>query len=297
MVGGGRNDIIETGSRSRWGGLIVAGALLVLVGIPVVGVIKSRGEAEPPLPRTTLTSPTSAGPTREYRPNYLVPDSKTDDGRKVVEVTFPDGTRARLSYPAGLDMAEFGVRPVIGVRVEKAGRLYRLVAPLPGESEAEAGQDMLRSLTSNVSLWAKSPVRGRGYIMMFDFGSWSMALSDPVRGGPTFDQRMDLAKRIRGKVDKKGYLVLRASGPVELARPGDLLGSITLGPQLWFGGGTRPLIVLAPVPKCGDDLPVPPSVGARRYNAIDCKGGVMVAVAASDGYTDRLLRGLRIELL
>ncbi|MDF5756456.1 hypothetical protein [Spongiactinospora sp. TRM90649] len=297
VIDGGRNDVIESGPRRRWSGLVVTGVLVALVGIPVVGLLANREPAEPP-PQPSRPLPSSPAPvSEERRANYLLPKTSRSGDRRILHVTFPDGTRARVSYPAGVTLAEFGVRPAIGVRAVEGGPIYPLVAPLLGQNGSSAGGPMLRRLTDDVGLWPKRAVRGRGYLMVFDFGKWTISLSDPIEGGPTFEQRMDLAQRLHGRTDKRGYLVLRAGDPVRLARPDELIGSVTFGPQLWFGGGTRPLVVFVLSPDCGADSPAPPRVDARRYVAVACKGDVQVAVVSGREYADRLLSGLRIELI
>jgi hypothetical protein len=301
-VGGGdRYDIIEAGPRGRRGGWIIAAVLAVLVGGPLIGLLTSRDETTQPVTDDSPAarpSPSQTDTVTGSTDNALTPVVRTEAGRATMRVTFPDGTRARVSYPSELDLAGMGVRPATGIRHAEGDRFYQLVAQPPWEAGIGDKPRLLRDLADDVTLWAKPEIRGRGYVMAFDFGKWTMTLTDPVLGGPTFEERLDLARELHGSVDDDGFLVLRAGESVELAEPGQLLGSVAIGPQLWFGGEVdKPLVALALTPGCETYSPLPPTRPGRPFNATACAGEVKVAVAGDPSYAEALLAGLRVETL
>ncbi|MCG5214290.1 hypothetical protein [Streptosporangium sp. KLBMP 9127] len=304
MAGDGRRDIIDAGPRRRRVGWIAVVALLALIGVPVIGLLTGREkepEPQPPSSSSSVPAPRSQ-PTLnrvDVRPNVLIPDTRKDGDRRVLDVTFPDGTRARLSYPARLKLAELGVRPAVGVRPGKSGELRRLYAPLLGEVEISGGEPMLRRLTGTVGLWPQRAGRlgGGGYVMVFTFGRWSMAMGDDYAPELTFEQRMELALGVRGKVDRAGFLVLTAGETASIGRPGELAGGATLGPQLWFGGGMDPVVVLARTPGCGPRSVLPRVVSGRGYAERSCRGDILVAAGGDRDFVRRIVRDLRVDPL
>jgi hypothetical protein len=307
VVDGGRNDIIDAEPARRRGGWIAIVVFVVGIGVPLIAMT-ARQDQEPATPEPTRSEPRVSVRREprpqetltqtEVRPNMLLPDPRKDGRRAVLDVTFPDGSRARLSYPAALRLAELGVRPAIGVRAGEGLLQRRMQAPLLGEAEISGGEPMLRRLTDNVALWPqRAGQRGSGYVMAFTFGRWTMAVNDGYGRGLSFDQRMALARGIRGKVDRDGYLVLTAREPAQLGRPGEESGNSSLGPQLWFGGGRDPVVVLVPTPDCGPESAPPPVILGRQFTEVDCMGDMLVAAGGDHDYVERVMRELEIRPL
>ncbi|GAA5041155.1 hypothetical protein HNP84_002414 [Thermocatellispora tengchongensis] len=298
MVGGGRYDVIDADPPRRRGpGWLGAVVVVGLIAVPVAVVMLGRGDGAGP-PAATTATPRPALSVIETRPNALVPEPRRA-GRdaEAVDVTFPDGSRARVSYPARLGLAALGVRPAIGVRHAAWDGFRILYAPLEGEAEIAAGGQRLRRLTDDVSLWPQRAGRDGGYVTVFRFGRWILAMDEPRGDGVAFDERMDLARHVRGTVPRRGFLVLRAGGPVTLGRPGETYGDAPVGPQLWFGGVGGRVVVLAPTPGCDARSPMPAIVTGQGYTAKTCKGDMLVAVGAERWFAQRVLKGIEVRAM
>ncbi|GAA3441999.1 hypothetical protein [Planomonospora venezuelensis] len=290
----GPHDIIEAeeprGPRRWIGGAVLA----VLVVVPVAALLAGREPAtvaEPPPPPVPAATATFA----DQGPNALEPEVRRRGGRESIDVVFPDGTRAEVSYPGELGLAGMGVRPAQGAWLDGYIGVFRqLVAPPGGVAAISRGRPMIRELGDRATLWpAESPVGGQ--VIVFDFGRWSVALRDTPQG-MTFEQRMLWAENLRGRTTKDGYLVLSAEHPVRLAGPGQLLRGEQAGPQLWFGGARETLTVIAPVPDCDTgaiDLSVIEQ--RRRSSAETCQNGFYVAASGDRGSVERIVSEIRIK--
>ncbi|GGS92436.1 hypothetical protein GCM10010156_58440 [Planobispora rosea] len=295
MVGGGRYDIIEAeeprGPR-RWIGMAV---LAVLLAVPVISLVASREPAG--LPRLPPPAPVPTATVGERRPNILHPQVRRRDGREIINVAFPDGSRAEISYPAGAGLAALGARPAqIGWldQDDNYDLVRRLTAPPGGAAEVARERPMLRNLGKRVTLW-KSSSWDSGQLMLFDFDPWSLALFDAPRP-MTFEQRMIWAENLRGRVTEDGYLVLSAKPPLVLGRPGQVVRGEQAGPQLWFGGGRETLVVFAPIPGCDAQRVRLSMVEDRRRASVGvCRNGFYIAASGTDGHVQRIVDGIRIE--
>ena len=54
-------------------------------------------------------------------PNALYPAASGTGGTRTLRVTFPDGSRAELTYPAGLNLASLGARPYTSATLSGGG--------------------------------------------------------------------------------------------------------------------------------------------------------------------------------
>ncbi|WP_329085550.1 hypothetical protein [Streptosporangium sp. NBC_01469] len=290
-MAGGQHDIIEArspGGPWRW---IGAAALAALVAW---GLLTGRepDAVPPPFPSPV---PTRAGAVAEQAPNVLHPRFRQEGGREILDVVFPDGSAAEVSYPAEVGLAKLGVRPAISGRLEGDTGPYRqLNVPSGGPAGVAQGRPMIRRLAKGVTLWhPMSPAEGE--VLLFAFDPWFVALRD-LKDGMPFEQRMLWARGLSGKVTKGGYLVLDAESPVRLATQGEILRGEPLGPQLWFGGARETLLVLAPIPGC-DVASVELSVieQRRRFSAETCQDGVYVAASGERGHVERTMAGITVR--
>ncbi|MEV0197425.1 hypothetical protein [Nonomuraea sp. NPDC050691] len=289
-------DVIEAGQssrRRRWTGVAVLAALLA---IPVAGLLAGRDPAPEPRDAGHEVSP-SAAPmtTTKAAPNILFAKPKTKGGDEVIRVVFPDGTPAEVRYPARLGLAALGSRPFQGAWVD--GQYRRMSAPYGGEAEVSRGGRPLRNLTPDVELWPRQPGSGSyGQVLLFSFGDWRLAMYDRPEG-LTFEQRMAAAGHIRGRITKGGYLVLTATAPVRLARPGETVLGDPVGPQLWFGGVAGDVVGLIPVPDCDEVSPAPMMIDRRgRPARTACRGGVQIAASGAPAFVERAVKEIRITL-
>jgi hypothetical protein len=288
-----RFDVIEVGQsgRRRWVGLVVVVAVVL---VPIVGLIVSREPVPQPAERA-IPAPVRSLTRIDSPPNVLqvTPVTRGDD--EVIEVVFPDGVGAEVRYPAELGLARMGSRPFQGLWVDGIHR--QVMAPYNGEIEVTRGGQPIRSYAPNVTLWPRQAGSGSfGQVLLFSFGKWRLAMHE--RGqGLTFDQRLAVARDLKGRVTADGYLVLSARGEtVRLAEPGEAEDYGPAGPQLWFGGGVR-MVMLVPTPACGKRSRVPFSV-EERGRPVDavCRDGVQIAVMGPERFREAAIQGIRVTV-
>ncbi|WP_433433977.1 hypothetical protein [Nonomuraea sp. CA-141351] len=286
-------DVIEQGARGRrrWIGLV---AVLALLLIPIVSLLTSRDPRPQPL-ATPTPGPIGSLTRIGGAPNLLNAPARAKGGDEVIEVVFPHGVRAEVRYPAELGLGEMGSRPFQGAWID--GQYRQFTAPYSGEFEVTKGGEPIRNYTPNVTLWPRQAGSGYyGQVLLFAFGRWRLAMYD--RGqGLTFDQRMALAKGLKGRVTKDGYLVLSAKEPVRLAKPGETVQGEPVGPQLWFGGGVGEMVALVPTPDCRKRARVPTVIRGRGRSADSvCRGDVLVAVTGSQPFRKKAIEGIGVTL-
>lgn len=247
-------------------------------------------------------------------PTLFVPPLRTARGRTSVHVTFPDGSTADVSYPAGLRLAEMGVRPYgsgwLGGR--RDGCCFReLVVPPEGESWFARSGPRLRRLPGadggNVGLYPASDDNFLTPFLVFSFGPWRLGVAVYGSDQMVFDQEAEWARSLHGRVTSDGFLVLRATGRLHLEPPGDLdmTGDTDAGPQLWFGQAystwydssdptkSPRIVVLTPTPHCAEEPVRPPRSVAVGLSA--CKGAHMRVWAGGDrSFATRVTRELTV---
>ncbi|MFF4615187.1 hypothetical protein [Nonomuraea jabiensis] len=310
----GRVDIIEQGPRGpRRAGIAVLVALSAVSLIGSIVVILASRDPSRPAPEPPVPVPVPVREVVSVEPNAVYPAASGTGGTRTLRVTFPDGSRAELTYPAGLNLASLGVRPYAGGTLTgdgtaegphsptgagEGGEFRSLTAPLYGEAETAAGRPMIRHLTGDVTLWpGPLGVDTAGPVLLFAFGDWRIALQDE-RAGMTFEQRLAWAEHLRGTLTPDGFLTLSAGGPLRLSRPGEIRDGVLVGPQLWFGGLSRRMLVLAPVPGC--ERRGRASVALDPRHAISgsaCRAGFYLAASGDESFVRSALRDVRVRAL
>ncbi|MFI7132301.1 hypothetical protein ACIBQ1_41950 [Nonomuraea sp. NPDC050153] len=303
----GRVDIVEQGPRRpRRAGIAV---LVALAAVPLLGILASRDTSRPaPAPEPTPVPEKTPVPVRDavsVRSNAVYPAADGAGATRTLRVTFPDGSRAELTYPAGLSLDSLGARPYAGGRLTgdgDSGEFRSLTAPLYGEAEIAAGRPMIRRLTGGVTLWpGPLGVDGAGSVLLFAFGDWRLALQDE-RAGMTFEQRLAWAENLRGTLTPDGFLTLSAGGPLRLSRPGEVRDGVLVGPQLWLGGLSRRMLVLAPVgrhdPGCGRLGRASVALDPRHaISGSACRDGFYLAASGDESFVRSALRNVRVRAL
>ncbi|MGP4103058.1 hypothetical protein [Nonomuraea sp. KM90] len=296
----GRADIVEQAPRRpRRAGIVV---LLALLAVPLIAFLTGRDTDRRPAP--VVTAPAPDRQARGVVPNALYPAASGTGGTRTLRVTFPDGSRAELTYPAGLNLASLGARPYTSATLSGGGtaEVFRpLTAPFYGEAEIAAGRPKVRALTRSVTLWpGPLGVDGAGQVLLFGFGDWRVALQDET-AGMTFEQRLAWAENLRGRLTPDGFLTLSAGGPLRLSRPGEVRDGVLVGPQLWLGGLSRRMLVIAPDPGCGRPSGGPsgtPVVDPRHTIAGSaCRDGFYLAASGDDAFVRSALKDVRARAL
>ncbi|MEV7009792.1 hypothetical protein [Streptosporangium sp. NPDC051022] len=308
-MAGDPNDIIEAeaprGPR-RWVGIAV---LAALVAVPVISLLAGRdpgvtppSPASSPSPDSGLASPqlvpgSVASTSAAWQAtNVLHPKPRRKGGREILDVVFPDGSKAEVDYPADLGLAELGVRPAMGGWLEGYFSLFRqLTVPSGGSAEVAQDRPMIRRLTAGVTLWQPMS-EAEGQVLLFDFAPWYVTLRD-VKNGMTYEQRLMWAENLRGRTTGDGYLVLKATSQVRLAAPGQTFRGELVGSQLWFGGDGRPLLVIAPAPHCDTASTAVSAIDpSQGFSAETCRGDVYVAASGEREVVERMMADVRIRL-
>ncbi|GAA3116264.1 hypothetical protein [Streptosporangium carneum] len=300
---GDPNDVIEAGGPPgprRW---IAVAVLAAIVAVPVVSLLVGRDPDPPsslPAPASTPdAAPATSAAVVDAPVNVLHPKPRRKGDRDVLDVVFPDGSKAEIDYPAELDLAGQGVRPALGGWLEGYFSLFRqLTVPLGGAAEVAQGRPMIRRLAGRATLWQPMS-RQEGQAVMFDFDPWHVTLRDH-KDGMTYEQRLLWAERLRGRTTKNGYLVLDAASPVRLAEPGQVFRGELAGPRLWFGGAVErgePVLVLAPAPRCDvEAIGVPEIDQGPGFSTETCENGVYMAASGERGSVERMIADVKVRM-
>ncbi|UBU09479.1 hypothetical protein [Nonomuraea gerenzanensis] len=195
--------------------------------MPLIAVLTGGEEEARPRPAV------SRSPVREavsVTPNAVYPAARVEGGTGSMRVTFPDGSRAEITYPARLSLASLGARPYVGGTLTGDGgaEFRALTAPLYGEAETPAGREMIRPLTANVGVWPGPPgVDTAGQVLLFRFGVWRvgglsrrMLVVAPVPGCGRLGRTpvvLDARHAIAGSTCRDGFH-LAASGDRDFVR-------------------------------------------------------------------------------
>jgi hypothetical protein len=234
-------------SRSLYPGVAVA---LVLAGC---GAAPDRETA--PAEEQPAASETSRDRCEEGGLGF-VPTSYRERDQIVLPVGFPDGTKAELVYPPELDLARLGVFPYSSGRLarqnpslERGGAVGRDfwircgeladVLALRNDGQPPALLAQYEGADGQVvGLWdlrSDDTVHELG----FQYGRWAVLVYDYVAAGAMTDsERARWAASFRGHESPDGFLILEASEPLRLARPGE-----HAGPELTFATGEPPQVV------------------------------------------------------
>lgn len=251
-----------------------AGGLTLLASLAAAGC----GEApEPP-----ASDPPRA--TRESVDGRFVPATQRAGRRVVVPVMFTDGGRVELRYPARLRLAELGVAPY------GSGTLHG-DSPSPGRSDYVGRDFVIRH--GDVDDWR------RPRDLAFQFGPWAVLVYDFPRGNAgamTAAERAAWRRSFSGRETRDGFLRLKGSGPLRLARAGE-----HAGPMLSFGNvGRGRWFQIDPAP-CRPNRDFNRRIAGKRVSWLSrgyanwCLSGSMrIAAQGNREFIRALIRGLEL---
>ena len=172
----------------------------------------------------------------------FVPPTKREGRSVSLSVTFPDGSRRRLTYPPSLRLAELTVRPHGSGRTLLGCRCGRDFAIFHGDAgPLTTGRTLVKSYRGTsglVGLWrARSLADQPRFRLVFQFGPWFVGVWDD--GTMSEDHLAMWARSLIGEEKPDGFLVLRAKPSLRLARAGE-----HAGPELMFGYSPRRMLLL-----------------------------------------------------
>jgi hypothetical protein len=171
----------------------------------------------------------------------FVPPTSTEGDRTVLPLTFPDGSRAELVYPSGIDLTSHGVGPYSSGSLSGIGRDFNIYF---GTVEETLGRFTVEQLGAYpdadgnpVGFYHLADYGLEVNHLAFEFDGWTVLVYDYTTrfdgGAATMsdEQRATWARSFHGRVDQAGFLILTADPPLRLAEAGD-----HAGPSLSVGG-------------------------------------------------------------
>jgi hypothetical protein len=214
---------------------------------------------------------------RTTAPSALVPKTFTPEAqhrgeRDVLPLTFPDGSRIVVSYPAKLGLAELGVQPDVSY-------LYR------DDSAARYPLTFLYGVPSH------APAEGE---VVLRAGAWTVVA--PIRE-PT--ARDDVVGSLSVEETAEGFVVVEAAAPLALSHEFGEGGGVMLAlgdhnPAPSIVTSLDPLIELAPS-ECGGDRDIE-GVGGSISHGDRCLGGrIYVGIYGKRQFIEAALAGLELE--
>jgi len=263
-------DRFPLGPRSSHVGLwaLRSGALVAAV-LVVAGCSGSANTSDRPGAADTAAAEASdprgrrASDTPTWR---FVPATRAEGDSVVLPVIFTDGTSAELIYPRRLEIAALGLAPygsaalhgksAVPGRDDDVARDFLI---LHGDVHDYLTQPNRPKPPSPIARYEAADGQSVGFwnlphpepsYLGFQFGRWAVLVYDYPADGESGGAAMTDAERaawsasFSGRETADGFLLLRGSGPLRLARAGE-----TAGPQLSFGSvGEPPWFALYPGP-------------------------------------------------
>ena len=198
---------------------------------------RDRDRAEDASPPVTLVpSPRESDPvTARWVPNRLNVPAVEDGDLHRLTVTLPDGASFEVSAPveAGLDRLTahpFGAGAVPGASsrdfIFPPGGLFWF------ESVGSQERELRSTDGASVTLWNVDESEGGPLrYLVFEFGDWVLGVWDGAGGSQMSDAELETwADNLHGTTTSDGFLVLSATGPLDLsASTSGAVATLTLG--------------------------------------------------------------------
>lgn len=228
------HDIVELQSPNRrlrsrvrpmW---IVTAALVFVIGtvglVPLL--INTPAPPDATLDPVATTTPEDTPPDEE---GAFYPVVDVVDGRATLDVTFPDGTTAIVSWPQELELAEDGVFLEAAAYTQTSGGpdgrvlvIHR--GPFERIAEAYGGGTLLAEYPgaegSTVEFW-RFPAFEWDYLV-YQFDDWVVMAYDYrvlAEERMTEEQRSMWASSLTGRETPDGFLILDAAEPLDIGGP------------------------------------------------------------------------------
>jgi hypothetical protein len=183
-----------------------------------------------------------AGPSPSHPPEQepppeagepFVPKTSVQGDQAIMDLTFPDGTMATISYPAALDLAGMGVQPDVDLAWEDrwVGALVFTHGPPDHRLLAGAGPLTVHRIDGRpVEEWNAQPQDGQhqrtGRWLVFRLSAWTVHV--PLNARTEADEVVD---HVRPYETGDGFVAVTVGAPAELPEGYGEAG----GPQLSLG--------------------------------------------------------------
>jgi hypothetical protein len=261
-------------------------------------------------PRMFAYRPDSPDASTPVQPRRFVPEMTVEGNIARVDVTFPDGSEATLTYPAELSLLSRGVQPDVSyIWVNDPPPRFPIVflhGPEGVETSLVTGTEPEAVYTSTdgseVGLWPAvetdyTTLREIGWWLVYRTSSWSVLVSVGLQSNAA--ARSTAAEQLSTALSivesRTGLPVITATGPVELAEGfGESEGAVLAVGDASPRPDTASLdhtVFLSP-----DGCSGGPEHEGRGYGS-NClgEGNVFASIYGDEGFVDAVLEGLRVE--
>jgi hypothetical protein len=244
---------------------------LLLVLSPACGSEQPTDSARPAGDASATARPARIPPALEA--TTFVPKAQHRGDRDLLPLTFPDGSRIVLSYPAELGLADLGVQPDVSYYLDQdPSGPYPLTFFYGAPDQAAAANEIVLRA-----------------------GSWTVGARVP--DPPARD---DVVRSLSVHETVGGFVVVETKPPVELSHDFGEGGGVMLAlgdhnPDPGKVTNLDPLIELAPEDCEASDAEIQ-GVGGSTSHGSRCLGGrVYVGIYGTRPFVEAALAGLELE--
>jgi hypothetical protein len=263
-------------------------------------------------PGSSAATGSSAAPpsTAARRPTLFVPEARREGDRRVLAVTFPDGSTAELVYPADLDLAGMGVQPDVSIldsrNPAERSPLVFLHRGTPGPDVLQGAQPVQRPATRTgrpVEIWQARPesavAPNQALWVLYKVGAWTVLAS-----ASDLTVATDIARHLDGRETSDGSVVVTASAPLALSHEFGEGGGVQLAigdrdprPGQVDAGARFRLVLLSPMGRAcrGEGLSSSGESASKCLKARGTGGAVLATISGDRRFVQAIFDGLEIR--
>jgi hypothetical protein len=263
-------------------------------------------------PGSSAATGSSAAPpsTAARRPTLFVPEARREGDRRVLAVTFPDGSTAELVYPADLDLAGMGVQPDVSIldsrNPAERSPLVFLHRGTPGPDLLQGAQPVQRPATRTgppVEIWQARPesavAPNQAFWVLYKVGAWTVLAS-----ASDLPMATDMARHLNGRETNDGSVVMTASAPLALSHEFGEGGGVQLAigdrdprPGQVDAGARFRLVLLSPMGRAcrGEGLSSSGESASKCLKATGTGGAVLATISGDRRFVQAVFDGLEIR--
>lgn len=264
-------------------------------------------------PGSSAATGSSAAPpsTAARGPALFVPEARREGDRRVLPVTFPDGSTAELVYPADLDLAGMGVQPDVSIldsrNPAERSPLVFLHRGTPGPDVLQGTQPVQRPATRSgrpVEIWQARPesavAPNQAFWVVYKVGAWTVLAS-----ASDVTVATDIVRHLDGRESSDGsVVVVTASAPLALSHEFGEGGGVQLAigdrdprPGQVDAGARFRLVLLSPMGRAcrGEGLSSSGESASKCLKATGTGGAVLAAISGDRRFVQAVFDGLEIR--